>query len=103
LLEGRRSSAAPFGSGVTVIVMACDEEIVPLQSRVETVADEVELEEVFETERHLLYVACCPSYLIDPSDPGPSCADIADAIPHSDQWLLELLGRIVEMRTARTE
>ena len=41
-----------------VVVMACDEEIVPLQSRVEKVADEAELTEVFETERHLLYVAC---------------------------------------------
>ncbi len=41
-----------------VVVMACDDEILPLQSRVESVADEVELDEVFETERQLLYVAC---------------------------------------------
>lgn len=41
-----------------VIVMACDEEILPNQDRIAVVADEVELEEVYNTERHLLYVAC---------------------------------------------
>ena len=41
-----------------VIVMACDDEILPLQERIETVADEAELDEVYETERHLFYVAC---------------------------------------------
>jgi hypothetical protein len=41
-----------------VAVMACDDSVLPLQSRVESVADEVELDEVYETERHLLYVAC---------------------------------------------
>lgn len=41
-----------------VIVMCCDDEIVPLQSRIETVSDESDLEEVYKTERHLLYVAC---------------------------------------------
>ena len=41
-----------------VVVMACDDDILPLQERVETVADETELDEVFETERHLFYVAC---------------------------------------------
>jgi len=38
--------------------MACDDEVLPLQSRVESVADEVELDDVYETERQLLYVAC---------------------------------------------
>ena len=41
-----------------VVVMACDDEIIPLQERIETVADETDLEEVYNTERHLLYVAC---------------------------------------------
>jgi len=41
-----------------VVVMACDDEIIPLQSRIETVADDTDLEEVYNTERHLLYVAC---------------------------------------------
>ncbi|MBI3054008.1 MAG: DEAD/DEAH box helicase [Betaproteobacteria bacterium] len=41
-----------------VAVMACDDEIIPLQSRIETVADDADLEEVYNTERHLLYVAC---------------------------------------------
>jgi superfamily I DNA/RNA helicase len=41
-----------------VAVMACDDEVLPLQSRIESVADEVELDDVYETERQLLYVAC---------------------------------------------
>ncbi len=41
-----------------VVVMACDDEVIPLQQRVETVADNSDLEEVYNTERHLLYVAC---------------------------------------------
>jgi superfamily I DNA/RNA helicase len=41
-----------------VVVMACDDEIVPLQARIESVGDEGDLQEVYETERHLLYVAC---------------------------------------------
>ena len=41
-----------------VVVMACDDEIVPLQERIEAVADDADLEEVYNTERHLLYVAC---------------------------------------------
>ena len=40
-----------------VIVMACDDEIIPLQDRIETVGDESDLQEVYDTERHLLYVA----------------------------------------------
>lgn len=41
-----------------VVVMACDDEIIPSQERIETVADNANLEEVYNTERHLLYVAC---------------------------------------------
>ena len=41
-----------------VVVMACDDEIVPLQERIEAVADDADLEEVYDTERHLLYVVC---------------------------------------------
>jgi len=41
-----------------VAVMACDDEIIPLQERIEAVTDDTDLEEVYNTERHLLYVAC---------------------------------------------
>lgn len=41
-----------------VAVMACDDEVIPLQERIEAVADEADLEDVYSTERHLLYVAC---------------------------------------------
>ena len=39
-------------------VMACDDEVIPLQERIESVTDESDLEDVYNTERHLLYVAC---------------------------------------------
>ena len=41
-----------------VVVMACDDEVLPLQERIETVGDDADLQEVYDTERHLLYVAC---------------------------------------------
>ncbi len=42
----------------SVVVMACDDEVIPQQSRIEGVVDDADLEEVYNTERHLLYVAC---------------------------------------------
>ncbi|OSZ76600.1 UvrD-helicase domain-containing protein [Hydrogenophaga sp. IBVHS1] len=41
-----------------VAVMACDDEVIPLQERIESVGDDSDLQEVYDTERHLLYVAC---------------------------------------------
>ena len=40
-----------------VAVIACDDEVLPLQSRIESIADEADLEDTYSTERHLLYVA----------------------------------------------
>jgi superfamily I DNA/RNA helicase len=40
-----------------VAVMACDEPIIPSQTRIADVSDEMGLDEVYATERHLLYVA----------------------------------------------
>ncbi|AKH41641.1 ATP-dependent DNA helicase PcrA [Croceibacterium atlanticum] len=73
-LEGRQLTerAEDFGDSVSlgtmhlakglefkaVVVMACDDEALPLQSRVDAATDEDELREVFDTERHLFYVAC---------------------------------------------
>ena len=42
----------------SVVVMACDDSVLPQEQRVEEVADESDLEDVYNTERHLLYVAC---------------------------------------------
>ena len=39
-------------------MMACDDEVVPSQERIESVTDEADLEEIYNTERQLLYVAC---------------------------------------------
>lgn len=41
-----------------VVVMCCDDEVIPLQERIETVGDDADLKEVYDTERQLLYVAC---------------------------------------------
>lgn len=54
-------STMHFAKGLefrAVAVMACDDEVIPSQERIETVADDADLEEVYNTERHLLYVAC---------------------------------------------
>ncbi|OPY70419.1 MAG: ATP-dependent DNA helicase UvrD2 [Syntrophorhabdaceae bacterium PtaU1.Bin034] len=57
-----------------VVVMACDDEIIPSQERIETVADDADLEEVYNTERHLLYVACTRArdHLLVTSSGAPS-------------------------------
>jgi superfamily I DNA/RNA helicase len=41
-----------------VAVMACDDDVVPLQERIQAIGDDADLREVYDTERHLLYVAC---------------------------------------------
>jgi UvrD-like helicase C-terminal domain len=41
-----------------VAVMACDDDVLPLQARIEAVGDEGDLDEAYNTERQLLYVAC---------------------------------------------
>ena len=41
-----------------VAVMACDDEIIPSQERIQSVGDDADLQEVYDTERQLLYVAC---------------------------------------------
>jgi len=41
-----------------VVAMACDDEVIPLQERIESISEEADLEDVYNTERHLLYVAC---------------------------------------------
>lgn len=61
-----------------VVVMACDDEIIPLQERIETVGDDADLHEVCETERHLLYVACTPArdhLLVTSTDPASEFLD----------------------------
>ena len=61
-----------------VVVMACDDDILPLQERIESVADTSELEEVYNTERHLLYVACTRArdhLLITAVDPASEFLD----------------------------
>ncbi len=57
-----------------VAVMACDDEILPSQDRIEMLADEADLADVYDTERHLLYVACTRArdYLLVSSGDTPS-------------------------------
>ncbi|HEC61183.1 MAG TPA: ATP-dependent helicase, partial [bacterium] len=61
-----------------VAVMACDDEVIPLQERIEKVSDDTDLEEVYNTERHLLYVACTRArdhLLVTSVDPGSEFLD----------------------------
>lgn len=61
-----------------VVVMACDDEVIPLQERIESVTDETDLEEVYNTERQLLYVACTRArdhLLVTASNPASEFLD----------------------------
>lgn len=61
-----------------VAVMACDDEVIPLQERIESAGDESDLDEVYQTERHLLYVACTrarDSLLVTGVDPASEFLD----------------------------
>ena len=61
-----------------VAVLACDDEVIPLQARIESVADNADLEEVYNTERHLLYVACTrarDALLVSGVEPGSEFLD----------------------------
>ena len=61
-----------------VAVAACDEEVIPLQARIERVGDDADLEEVYGTERHLLYVACTRArdrLVVTGVDPGSEFLD----------------------------
>jgi superfamily I DNA/RNA helicase len=67
-----------------VAVAACDDEVIPLQSRIEAIADDADLEEVYNTERHLLYVACTRArehLLVTGVEPASEFLD--DLIPRS--------------------
>jgi mRNA-degrading endonuclease RelE of RelBE toxin-antitoxin system len=66
-----------------VIVMACDDEVIPLQERIEAVGDDADLQEVYDTERHLLYVACTRArdqLLITSKEPASEFLD--DMVSH---------------------
>lgn len=41
-----------------VCVIACDDDIIPLEERIRAIGDHADLEDLYNTERHLLYVAC---------------------------------------------
>ena len=61
-----------------VAAMACDDEVVPLQERIEAVGDDADLKEVYDTERHLLYVACTrarDNLLVTSVEPGSEFLD----------------------------
>jgi superfamily I DNA/RNA helicase len=66
-----------------VFVMACDDEIIPNQERLEGAADEADLEEIYQTERHLLYVACTRAR---------DCLTISGVVPVSE-FLEDLMPR----------
>jgi superfamily I DNA/RNA helicase len=70
--------------------MGCDDEVIPSQSRIEAAGEESDLEEVYNTERHLLYVACTRArdFLL-----------VSGSAPISE-FLEDLAGRRIEGATA---
>jgi hypothetical protein len=59
-------------------VMACDEDVIPDTKRLASVGDIAEMESVYETERHLLYVACTRArdrLLVTGLEPGSEFLD----------------------------
>jgi hypothetical protein len=61
-----------------VAVMACDEDVIPNAERIGTLGDVAELEAMYETERHLLYVACTRArdrLLVSCVEPGSEFLD----------------------------
>lgn len=61
-----------------VAVMACDDEVIPSQERIESVSDHGDLEDIYNTERHLLYVACTRArdhLLVTSTDPASEFLD----------------------------
>ncbi len=66
-----------------VAVMACDDEIIPLQERIESVGEDSDLREVYDTERQLLYVGCTRArdrLLVTAVDPASEFLDDFAAI-----------------------
>lgn len=54
-------STMHFAKGLefrSVTLMACDDDVIPLAERIEFVADDADVEGVYNSERHLLYIAC---------------------------------------------
>jgi len=65
-----------------VIVMACDEDVIPNAERIKAITDDSDLDEVVATERHLLYVACTRArdHLLITS--GTTCSEfVEDMVP----------------------
>jgi superfamily I DNA/RNA helicase len=53
----------------------CDDEIIPSQVRIENIADDADLEEVYDSARRLLHVACTRAHdllLVTGVSPHPS-------------------------------
>jgi superfamily I DNA/RNA helicase len=61
-----------------VVVMACDDEVIPSQERIDQIGDSADLEDIYNTERHLLYVACTRArdhLLVTSTDPASEFLD----------------------------
>jgi superfamily I DNA/RNA helicase len=70
-----------------VATMACDDEVIPSQERIETVSDPSDLDDVYDTERHLLYVACTRArdhLLVSGVEPASEFLDDMRLAPRDD-------------------
>lgn len=67
-----------------VAVMACDDQVLPLQERIEAVGDSGDLAETYDSERQLLYVACTRArdhLLVSAVAPGSEFLDDLESAP----------------------
>lgn len=69
MLDNRVEAVSGFEAGATmhlarglefraVVVMARDDEVIPLQCRIESVGEAAEIQAVYDTEHQMVYVAC---------------------------------------------
>ena len=81
-----------------VAVMACDDEVLPSAERIDSVVEESDLDDVYETELHLLYVACTRArdrLLVSGIKPGSEfLADLGWEPVYFAGWLGQVCARV---------
>jgi hypothetical protein len=75
-----------------------------LQERIEQVGDNADLQEVYDTERHLLYVACTRARDLTGLETGSASATgFARAMDMAESSSSLLRSRVLRLTSARTE
>jgi hypothetical protein len=78
-----------------VVVMTRDDKVLPFQLRIESVADEVEFDNVYETERHLLYAACTRARAVNPTLEFRKVGSLGGVLPMRFAQLVEEVAQFM--------